>query len=108
MKYLKKYENLENEFNAIKIAGEITEKVSKDEFFEMVKEEQKKLSDKKGQAQTELASESVIIELISNYKNGEEPFEENQKMIIYADQEAKLENELKGHYLGPDVEQPLN
>ena len=95
MKYLKKYENA-SDFNAEAIATEIREKVSKDEFFEMVKEQEKELPGE-GQAQTELASEVVIIELIRMYKNGEKPFEGNQKKIN-PDQQAELEVELTKQY----------
>ena len=99
MKYLKKYENA-IDFNATTIANEITKQVSKDEFFEMAKELEEEFPGE-GYAQTEAKVEIAIIKLIHNYKS-------NNNIEIDADKEARLVGELKGHYLAPDVEQPLN
>jgi hypothetical protein len=105
MKYLKKYENA-IDFNAITIAGEITKQVSKDKFFEMVDKEKKIFTDKpiEGQSNTEEPTkssiENVIEELIHNYITID--------VDLSPDQEARLVDELKRHYLGPDAKQPLN
>ena len=100
MKYLKKYENA-IDFNATTIANEITKQVSKDEFFEMAKELEEEFPGE-GYAQTEAKVEIAIIKLIHNYKSN------NNNIEIDADKEARLVDELKVHYLAPDVEQPLN
>ena len=99
MKYLKKYENPIN-FNAIKIAGEIAKQTPKIEFFKMAKELEEEFPGE-GYAQTEAKVEIAIIKLIHNYKS-------NNNIEIDPDKEARLVDELKGHYLAPDVEQPLN
>ena len=107
MKYLKKYENAIN-FNATTIANEIAKQTPKIEFFEMVSKENKVFTDKpiEGQSNTEEPTKSsieiAIIKLIHNYKIN------NNIIVDDADQEARLVDELKGHYLAPDVEQPLN
>jgi hypothetical protein len=104
MKYLKKYENA-IDFNATTIANEIVKQTPKIKFFEMVKMAKKlKLEEEfpgEGYAQTEAKVEIAIIKLIHNYKS-------NKKIELNPDQQAELEVELKGHYLAPDVEQPLN
>ena len=106
MKYLKKYENA-SDFNATKIALEIERKTPKSEFFKMVDKEKKVWTDNpiEGQSNTEEPTKSsieiAIIKLIHNYKS-------NNNIEIDADKEARLVNELKGHYLAPDVEQSLN
>lgn len=102
MKYLKKYENA-IDFNATTIANEIVKQTPKIKFFEMVKMA-KELEEEfpgEGYAQTEAKVEIAIIKLIHNYKS-------NNNIEIDADKEARLVGELKGHYLAPDVEQPLN
>ena len=97
--YLKKYENA-IDFNATTIANEIVEKTPKSELFKMAKELEEEFPGE-GYAQTEAKVEIAIIKLIHNYKS-------NNNIKINADKEARLVDELKGHYLAPDVEQPLN